>query len=119
MTGGAYALLFVLGVMEGLIGCFQFSGMAGPVPAAALLLAAALFATCLLAGIGMGTAVGTFAVAAGWFAASFVLSLPTSGGSIIVTNTSAGTWYLYGGALAAAAAIVVMVAARARLAGRR
>lgn len=119
VTGGAYALLFVLGVMQGLIGCFQFSGMTGPVPVAALLLALGLFVSCLLAGIGMGTAAGAFTVAAGWFAMSFLLTLPSSGGSVVITNTSAGLWYLYGGALAAVAAIVVVFTARIRLAGRR
>lgn len=119
VTGGAYALLALLGVMEGLIGCFQFGGMAGPVPVAALVLCLALFVTCLLGGIGMGSAAGSLAVAVGWFAASFVLSLPTGGGSVILTNTAAGMWYLYGGSLAAVAAVVAVFTARARIAGRR
>lgn len=119
MTGGAYALLFVLGLMQGLIGCFQFGGMAGHVPVAALGLCLALFVTSLLAGIGMRSAAGAFAVALGWFAASFVLSLPTGGGSVVVTNTAAGMWYLYGGAIAAVAAVVAVFTARARIAGRR
>jgi hypothetical protein len=93
--------------------------MAGPVPVAALGLAVALFVTCVLGGIGMRSAAGAFAAAAGWFLASFVLSLPTGGGSVVVTNTTAGTWYLYGGAIAAVAAVVTVFVARARIAGRR
>lgn len=118
-TGGAYALLFVLGVMEGLIGCFQFGGMAGRVPVAALVLCLVIFATCLLGGVGMRSAAGAFAVAAGWFLSSLVLSLPTGGGSVIITNTSAGMWYLYGGAVVAVAAMVAVFMARLRVAGRR
>lgn len=112
-------MLFLLGVIQGLIGCFQFSGMVGPVPVAALGLALALLVTCLLGGIAMSSAAGAFAVAAGWFLASFVLSLPTSGGSVVITNTTAGTWYLYGGAIVAVAAVVIVFVARARNAGRR
>jgi Family of unknown function (DUF6113) len=118
VTPAAYLMLFVLGVLEGVIGCFQFSRAIGPVPAAALLLCVVIFVTCLLAGIGMGTPAGAFAPAAGWFAASFVLSLPTGGGSVIVTNTAAGMWYLYGGALCATAAVVASVVLRLR-SGRR
>jgi hypothetical protein len=33
-AGSAYAVLFLLGVMEGLIGCFQYSHVIGPVPVA-------------------------------------------------------------------------------------
>ena len=60
-----------------------------------------------LAGLGMRSAAGALAVAVGWFISSFVLSLPTGGGSVIITNTSAGLWYLYGGAVVALAAVVL------------
>lgn len=120
VKAGAYALLFLLGLLQGLIGCFQFGGTVGRVPLAAIGLCAALFATCVLGGLGMRTAAGAFAPAAGWFVASFVLSLPTSGGSVIVTNTAAGLWYLYGGAIVAVLAIVLAFTAWSRpRAGRR
>jgi hypothetical protein len=118
-TGGAYALLFLLGALLGLIGCFQFSLSAGPVPVAALVLCAVIFVTCLLAGIGMESARGALAPAAGWLVASLVLTLPTGGGSVIVTSTAAGLWYMYGGALSAAAGVIAIVAIRARAAIRR
>jgi hypothetical protein len=35
--------------------------------------------------------------------------MPTAAGSVIVTNTTAGTWYLYGGAASAGLAVVVTV----------
>ena len=72
-TAAAYVLLFLLGALIGLIGCFQFSHTAGPVPVAALVLAAVIFVTCLLAGIGMESARGALAPAAGWLVASLVV----------------------------------------------
>jgi hypothetical protein len=114
VTGGAYALLFVLGAMEGLIGCFQFSRPVGSFPLVALVLAAVIGVTCLLGAAGMGSTAGALAPALGWFAASVVLSLPTPGGSVIIANSTAGQVYLYGGSLCAAAGVVVAFLRRAR-----
>jgi hypothetical protein len=102
----AYVALFVLGVMEGLIGCFQFGHSLGRVPVASLAFGALILATSLLGGAGMGTALGGVLPAIGWMAASFLLTLPTAAGSVIVTSTTAGEWYLYGGAACAAAGVV-------------
>jgi hypothetical protein len=117
-VAAAYVLLFLLGVMEGVIGCFQFSHSVGSIPAAALGFCALILVTCLLAGAGMGSPMGALVVAVGWLAASFVLTLPTAAGSVIVTNTSAGKWYLYGGAVCAAIGIAVSFRWRPRRPGR-
>jgi Family of unknown function (DUF6113) len=114
VTGGAYALLFLLGALEGLVGCFQFSRSVGSFPLAALLLAVVIGVTCLLGAAGMGSAAGALVPALGWFAVSVVLSLPTSGGSVIISNTVAGELYLYGGSVCAAAGVVVAFVRRAR-----
>jgi len=106
-TPATYAVLFVLGAMQGLIGCFQFSRSVGGVPAAALAFCALILTTCVLAGAGMASPLGGVVPALGWLLASFVLTLPTAAGSVVVTNTTAGKWYLYGGAGCAAAGIVV------------
>jgi len=108
-TGAAYVALFLLGAMEGLIGCFQFSHTVGQVPVAALAFCVVVFVTCLLGGLGMGSALGALLPAFGWLLASLVLTMPTAAGSVIVTNTTAGTWYLYGGAASAGLAVVVTV----------
>jgi peptidoglycan/LPS O-acetylase OafA/YrhL len=113
-TGAAYAALFLLGAAEGLIGCFQFSRSAGPVPVAALAFCLLIFATCLLAGWGMGTPLGGLVVALGWFAMSVVLTMPTRGGSVIVSNSAAGKWFLYGGAVCAGAGLAVTFRWRTR-----
>jgi len=117
-TGAAYVALFLLGAMEGLIGCFQFSHTVGPVPVAALVFCVLVFLTCLLGGLGMGSALGALMPALGWLLASLVLTMPTAAGSVIVTNTTAGMWYLYGGAAAAGLALV-LVLIRPRRAGTR
>ena len=106
-TGAAYVALFLLGAMEGLIGSFQFSHTIGQVPVAALALCVVVFLTCLLGGLGMGSALGALLPAFGWLLASLVLTMPTAAGSVIVTNTTAGKWYLYGGAAAAGLAVVL------------
>ena len=95
-------LLFLLGAVQGLIGCFLFSRSVGSFPLAALGFGALILVTCLLGAAGMGSGFGGLVPAVGWLAASFVLTLPTAAGSVIVTNTAAGKWYLYGGAICAA-----------------
>lgn len=102
----AYAALFLLGVMEGLIGCFQFAHSLGAVPVASLAFCALLLVTSVAGAAGMGAALGGVLPAIGWMVASFVLTLPTPAGSVIVTSTTAGEWYLYGGAICAAAGVV-------------
>jgi len=114
VTGGAYALLFLLGVMEGLVGCFQFSREVGSFPLAAILLAVAIGVTCVLGAAGMGSSAGALLPALGWFAVSVVLSLPSPGGSVIISNTAPGEWYLYGGSLCAAVGVIVAFLRRAR-----
>jgi Family of unknown function (DUF6113) len=96
-----YVLLFVLGAVQGLIGSFNYGR--SPAPLVAIILAVVIFATCVLAGWGMGTFGGGLAPALGWIIASFVLSMGRPNGSIIISDTAAGQWYLYGGSLAAVA----------------
>ena len=100
--------------MEGLLGCFQYSHLIGRVPAAALAFCAVVFLTCLLGGLGMGSPLGALVPALGWFLASLVLTMPTAAGSVIVANTTAGEWYLYGGAFACAAGCVTAFFTRLR-----
>jgi hypothetical protein len=98
LTVAAYVMLFVLGAVEGLIGSFQYSWLT---PVAAIGFCALLLATCLLAAWAMRSVSGALGPAAGWIVASFVLSMPDASGSVIITNTTAGKWYLYGGTLSA------------------
>jgi len=117
-AGAVYGVLVLLGAVEGLIGSFQYSHTAGPVPLAAIVACVVILATCLLASWAVRSVTGALMPAFGWILASFVLSLPASNGSVIITNTAAGKWFLYGGTLSTvigvAAAFGVLARARPR-----
>jgi hypothetical protein len=99
-----YAVIFALGLAQGVIGSFHYSQP--PVPLIAIIFDVIIFATCVLCGWGTMTFSGALAPAAGWILASFYLSMGTHQGSVIITNTSAGKWYLYGGVLAIVASLL-------------
>lgn len=124
ITGGAYAVLFLLGVVEGVLGSFHYSrAVIGVVPLAAIGFALAIGITCGLAGWAMGTMTGALVPAIGWFLASFGLAMPVTGGSVIISNTTAGEWYLYGGSVCAllgiGSALVTAGRSRSRSPGAR
>lgn len=109
-TGGAYGVLLLLGAVEALIGSFQFGWTIGQVPAAALGCCAAILLTCLLAGAAMRSLGGALVPAVAWIVVSFVLAMPDAQGSVIITNTTPGKWYLYGGAISAAIGVAAAFA---------
>jgi hypothetical protein len=102
VTGGVYGVMFLLGAVEAMFGSFEYSYGVGPVPASALGCCAAILLTCLLAGWAMRSLGGALVPAIGWIIVSFVLAMPAAQGSVIITNTADGKWYLYGGAVSAA-----------------
>ncbi len=114
ITALGYLALLVLGAVQGLIGSFQYND--SPAPVIAIVLDLLILATCVLAGWGMRTYAAGILPALGWVIVSFVIASPRSNGSVVITATSPGEWYLYGGALAAAvgAAIAFFGWARAR-----
>jgi hypothetical protein len=116
LTAGAYAALFLAGVVEGLIGSFQYSRNA---PLGAIVFCVVLLATCLLGAWAMRSVSGALWPAIGWFAASFVLSMPVASGSVIITNTTAGKWYLYGGTVSALAGVGLSLVALSFRGGAR
>jgi hypothetical protein len=116
LTGAAYAALFLVGAVEGLIGSFQYSRMA---PFGAIVFCVVLLVTCLLGAWAMRSVAGALWTVAGWLVASFVLSMPVAAGSVIITNTTAGQWYLYGGTVAGLAAVALSLAPWFRRAGTR
>jgi hypothetical protein len=115
---GLYGVLFLFGAMQGLIGSFQYSRASGPVPVAALACCAVILATCVLAAWATRSVSGAVLPGIGWILTSFVLSMPVSNGSVIITSSTAGKWYLYGGTLCVAAAVVASFVGAARWAGR-
>jgi hypothetical protein len=122
VAGGAYALLFLLGLLEGVLGAFQYShGVAGRVPLGSIGFAIAILVTCGLSGWAMRGMPGALLPAIGWFVAAFGLAMPNAGGSVIIANTSAGEWFLYGGSVCALAGVgsAFVTAARRPLADPR
>jgi hypothetical protein len=111
-----YVVLFLLGAIQGVIGSFQYSR--SPVPLVAIAFGIAIFATCVLCGWGLRSFAGGLLPAIGWIIASFVLSMPSHNGSVIITNTTAGKWYLYGGTAAVAAGASTAFVLRARAQSR-
>jgi Family of unknown function (DUF6113) len=107
LNAAAYAALFLAGVVEGLIGSFQYSRL---VPFGAIGFCVLLLATCLLGAWAMRSISGALWPAVGWIATSFILSMPVASGSVIITNSTAGKWYLYGGTVSALAGIALSFA---------
>lgn len=112
VTAGGYVALFLVGAVQGLIGTFQYSR--GPAPLAAVLFAVGILATCVLGSWGMRSALGGVLPAIGWFVVALLLTSTSVSGSVIVTNTLAGKWFLFGGAVCAAAGAVYAFAVWSR-----
>ncbi|MBO0835479.1 MAG: hypothetical protein J2P28_08160 [Actinobacteria bacterium] len=104
-----HVALFLVGLVQGLIGIFQYSR--GPGVLMAVVFDVVILATCVLGSWGMRTALGGVLPAIGWFIVTFVLSSSSAGGSVFVTNTPAGATFLFGGAICAAAGAVYAFAA--------
>jgi hypothetical protein len=106
IIAGGYAMLLVLGALEGLIGTFQYSRALGAVPVGAVGFAVLIGVTCALGALGTLRPLGGLLPAVGWLVIALVLAQATSGGSVVITNTAAGEWFLFGGAACAAAGVV-------------
>jgi hypothetical protein len=119
VTVGVYGMLFLFGAVQGLIGSFQYSRASGSVPVAALICCAVILATCVLAAWATRSVSGAVLPGIGWILASFLLSMPVANGSVIITSTKAGEWYLYGGTLSVAAGVVASFVGVTRWSGRR
>jgi hypothetical protein len=117
LTVVGYVALFLLGLVQGVIGSFQYGQ--SPIPVIAIILVVVIFLTCAACGWGVGTIGAGVLPAIGWIIASFILAMPKSNGSVIITATSAGEWYLYGGALAAAVGAVASFFLRYRSGAQR
>ena len=107
-----YPLLLLLGALQGLIGCFQYARP--PQPLVAIGFAVLILVTCAGCGWGIGTFAAALLPAVGWIAASFILASSRPNGSVIITASAAGEWYLYGGALACAVGTVTAFFLRLR-----
>ncbi|WP_113700279.1 DUF6113 family protein [Nonomuraea lactucae] len=114
LGGAVYGMLFVLGVVIGIVGGFtQGAWHLGPVPAAAVAWLLGLFGVCLGAGRLMGVRSGAAVTAAGWLLVSMPFSLKLSQGDLVIAGGTAGYVYLYGGMIAVIAAFFLSPSPRA------
>ena len=102
-----YVVLFLFGLLQGLVGAFQYSRSIGPVPVAALFFAVGIGVTCVLGAWGMGRPLGGLMPALGWFLAVFVLDMATAGGSVVIANIVPGTWFLLGGTACVVSGVMI------------
>lgn len=108
LGGAAYGMLFMLGVVMGIVGGFtQAAWDVGPVPASAVAWVLALFAVCLGAGRLLQAKAGVVAAAAGWLLVSMPFSLELSQGDLVIASGAAGYVYLWGGMAALVAAFLL------------
>jgi len=105
LTVITYVMLVLFGMAQAVLGTFFYGS--GPAPLASLGFDVAIFATCVGAAWGMRRPAGALAPAAGWFAVVFVLASGTSSGSVLVTASVAGEWFLFGGAVSIIIGLIV------------
>jgi Family of unknown function (DUF6113) len=112
VKAAAYLVLVLLGAVEALVGTFQYGR--GPAGLLAICFALAILVTCVLGAWGMRSGAGGVLPAAGWFVVALILGSSSAGGSVLVTNTGAGKWFLFGGAVGAAAGGLIAFACWSR-----
>jgi hypothetical protein len=100
LAGAAYGMLFVLGLVLGVVGGFTqalYLWEIVPLPAVAWVIV--LFGASLGAGRMMGTKLGASALAIGWLLVSLAFSMQRAAGDLIISGPT-GIIYLYGGMVA-------------------
>ncbi|MFG6196419.1 DUF6113 family protein [Nonomuraea sp. JJY05] len=108
LGGAAYGMLFVLGVVMGVVGGFTHAAWElGSVPGAAILWVLALFGVCLGAGKLMRGKLGAFMAAVGWLLVTMPFTLKLSAGDLVIADGLPGYVYLYGGLAAIVAAYLL------------
>ena len=113
LTAATCVMLVLFGMAQALLGAFFYG--AGPAPVVSIAFDLAILATCLLGAWGLGRPMGGVLPALGWFIVAFVLASGTGGGSVLITASTAGEWFLFGGAACATAGILAVLTIWSRL----
>lgn len=109
VTGAAYGVLFVLGVVFGVMAGLEHSwGLGDVVPPVPIVLSLVLFALLYGSGRLMGTKLGAFVPGMGWMLASLAFSVKRSEGDLIIAADVSGYWYLACGAVALVVAVLLI-----------
>ncbi|MFG1703993.1 DUF6113 family protein [Nonomuraea sp. M3C6] len=108
LGGAAYGMLFVLGVVMGVVGGFTHPvWQIGPLPLAAGVWVLALFGVCLGAGKLMRARLGVFVTAVGWLLVTMPFTLQLGSGDLVIAQGAPGYIYLYGGLVGLVAAYLL------------
>ncbi|MCG5216713.1 DUF6113 family protein [Streptosporangium sp. KLBMP 9127] len=110
LTGAAYGVLVVLGVVLGVVGGFQHAAYLGTeVPAAAIAWLVLLFAVVYGLGRLMRGVLGGLVPAVTWMLVSMVFSGQRGEGDLVIAGNLAGYVYLYGGFVAVLVAVLILL----------
>ncbi|MFG1947999.1 DUF6113 family protein [Nonomuraea sp. NPDC048826] len=107
LGGAAYGMLFVLGVVMGVVGGFTHGAWPGLPIVSAVLWLLLVFGVSLGAGKLMGGRAGAAVTSAGWLLVTMAFSMQLGAGDLVIAGTVAGHVYLYGGVVAAVAAFLM------------
>ncbi|GAA4522579.1 DUF6113 family protein [Nonomuraea ferruginea] len=108
LGGAAYGMLFVLGVVMGVVGGFTHSAWPGLPVVSAVLWLVLIFGVSLGAGRLMGGRAAAAVTSAGWVLVSSAFSLRLGAGDLVIAGDASGHVYLYGGMVAAVAAFLML-----------
>ncbi|GLX98941.1 MULTISPECIES: DUF6113 family protein [Herbidospora] len=112
VTGAAYGVLFMLGLVVGVVGAFEHEWyLFGTLPVGAVLAVLILFGLPYAMGRLMRTRMAAGVVAVGWVIPSMILAGPRPEGDLAIAATLGGYIYLYGGLVAVALAVVFVPSA--------
>ncbi|MGI5273601.1 DUF6113 family protein [Nonomuraea sp. CA-218870] len=107
LGGAAYGMLFVLGVVLGVVGGFTHGAWPGFPVVSAVLWVLLVFGVSLGAGKLMRGRAPAAVTSAGWLLVSMAFSVQLGAGDLVISGNLAGHVYLYGGMAAAVAAFLM------------
>ncbi|MFC6081348.1 DUF6113 family protein [Sphaerisporangium aureirubrum] len=113
VVGGlAYAVLFVFGLVFGVVAGLEHSWDPGGgiplIPLVPIGLCLVLFGLLYGAGRLMSSKLGAFVPGVGWMLVALVFSVERPEGDLVIAANSAGYWYLATGAVALVAAVLLI-----------
>ncbi|GAA4222884.1 hypothetical protein FHR32_001779 [Streptosporangium album] len=97
VTAAAYVVLFLFGLIAGVLGGFQHAWYLGSVPISAVGWVVLLAAVCYGAGRGMGGKLPALVPGLGWLAITMIWLGGRAEGDVVIANDLSGYVYLYGG----------------------
>jgi hypothetical protein len=107
VTGAAYGMLALLGLVLGVVGSLQYGWTVGSVPLAAVVLVALNFGLLWLAGWGMRAKTGAAVPWVTWMAVVIAASSRRSEGDLLITGDLAGYLFIIGGMVVGGLAVAL------------